>query len=336
MSESADDYAVAREAMRCRLSVLRNMEREDRGLPLTIAMMGVPFHEVTPEIAYAADHIRNQIILTLAEGTTFVATSEVCKLLEQTHSTYPTGQMFMSDILVPAGLVYFAEPISDPIPDASQLPIRAISWQVFPVADEEIDFFGRKEFTPTGTYAVTLIGYADSASLSHAVEHGLQHYPRICPVVSVIWEVDAPDGGGLVGVDIKTMVASQKRRTPYVKALMAYWAIVRQRLAVDQEVVVKEHAKELVAARRKRPVIETTKIIRMRPRKKSYVYTGDHGFNRPNWKNSWWVSSFWRQQWYPATQEHKPILILPFMKGPADKPALGADRVFLPPKPPKD
>lgn len=34
----------------------------------------------------------------------------------------------------------------------------------------------------------------------------------------------------------------------------------------------------------------------------------------------WMVGVHWRQQYYPSTGEHRPLLILPYWKGPPDKP----------------
>lgn len=42
-----------------------------------------------------------------------------------------------------------------------------------------------------------------------------------------------------------------------------------------------------------------------------------------NWSCRWIVQGFWRNQWMPSTNSHQPIYILPYMKGPDDKPLKG-------------
>jgi len=39
-----------------------------------------------------------------------------------------------------------------------------------------------------------------------------------------------------------------------------------------------------------------------------------------DWSCRWIVAGHWRKQWYPSSQEHKPIYIEPFVKGPDSKP----------------
>lgn len=41
------------------------------------------------------------------------------------------------------------------------------------------------------------------------------------------------------------------------------------------------------------------------------------------------VGPFWRNQWYPSQQTHRPKLIPQYMKGPADAPVVGAERVRI-------
>ncbi|TXH58329.1 MAG: hypothetical protein E6Q97_02475, partial [Desulfurellales bacterium] len=47
------------------------------------------------------------------------------------------------------------------------------------------------------------------------------------------------------------------------------------------------------------------------------------------WRYQWLVNGHWRAQWYPKSQEHRTIWIMPHMKGPEDKPVKPAtERVF--------
>lgn len=46
-----------------------------------------------------------------------------------------------------------------------------------------------------------------------------------------------------------------------------------------------------------------------------------------DWTHRWLVSGHWRQQWYPGSQEHRPIWISPHIKGPEDKPLIIKEKV---------
>lgn len=39
-----------------------------------------------------------------------------------------------------------------------------------------------------------------------------------------------------------------------------------------------------------------------------------------NWSCQWIVGGHWRNQWYESRLEHEPVYILPYVKGPRDKP----------------
>lgn len=41
-----------------------------------------------------------------------------------------------------------------------------------------------------------------------------------------------------------------------------------------------------------------------------------------NYNYQWIVAGHWRNQWYPKTEEHKPVFINPYRKGPENKPLL--------------
>lgn len=46
------------------------------------------------------------------------------------------------------------------------------------------------------------------------------------------------------------------------------------------------------------------------------------------YSHRWIVRGFWRNQWYPSEQRHKPLWIAPYPKGPADKPLIIKDRIM--------
>lgn len=59
------------------------------------------------------------------------------------------------------------------------------------------------------------------------------------------------------------------------------------------------------------------RIIHLRhPQKKE---TQDEGTGR-EFSCQWIVGGHWRKQWYPSEQKHKPVYILPYVKGPDDQP----------------
>jgi hypothetical protein len=61
-------------------------------------------------------------------------------------------------------------------------------------------------------------------------------------------------------------------------------------------------------------------LRRMQVRKAQQKTNGEH--HGVEWKHHWWVSSFYRAQWYPSEQAHHVIWIEAFLKGDLSKPLL--------------
>lgn len=54
------------------------------------------------------------------------------------------------------------------------------------------------------------------------------------------------------------------------------------------------------------------------------------------WRHRWVVRGHWRNQWYPSLDDHRPKWIAPYLKGPADAPLLGGDKVTIVSTPPPE
>ncbi|MFI7510665.1 hypothetical protein ACIBSS_27990 [Micromonospora aurantiaca] len=47
------------------------------------------------------------------------------------------------------------------------------------------------------------------------------------------------------------------------------------------------------------------------------------------WRHRWVVRGHWRKHWYPSLNDHRPLWIAPYLKGPADAPLIGGDKVTI-------
>jgi hypothetical protein len=76
--------------------------------------------------------------------------------------------------------------------------------------------------------------------------------------------------------------------------------------------------------REKLPVfrhVPEVRVIELRRRDyREHGYDEPTGKEAPAWQYQWIVSGHWRQQFYPASNAHKPRYIAPYVKGPADRP----------------
>jgi hypothetical protein len=98
-------------------------------------------------------------------------------------------------------------------------------------------------------------------------------------------------------------------------------------------IVRKEEAKPPRCERRRlekegKPSKETYSMIALRrtpPPNKSIPSNGEHHMD---YNCQWMVSPHWRNQWYASLQEHKPIFIHPYLKGPEDKPLKSSRSIY--------
>jgi len=320
VNDPMDDEEIAREASRCRSSVLAHLDVPAHGQRMALELMALRRGEMTAEHVENAESIRHRLITGLVDSDLFAVTDEVSDLLNGAAGGYPDANIHLSDILTPHGMAVFSKPITDPGAGLDVGPLRAISWTVMRaddpvaqlVADSDEGFF------------VMIVAYVDTAGITALLSKPLHNYPRIYPVVSVIWETDS-DGSG---IEWHTPAG-----TPYIKTLLAFWAIMRQRLTASKDPVIAVSPKHLTRAKRRHPDLNTRlQVVRMKQRKPR-KYTGDHGFNRMETDHRYAVRPYWRYEFYPSTGQRKPNLVLSHFRGPWDAPVRNVERVFLPPKP---
>jgi hypothetical protein len=97
----------------------------------------------------------------------------------------------------------------------------------------------------------------------------------------------------------------------YVATLLAF---MRQRvLTTSHEIVMNRGASRRVRRAGRAP---EAKVIRLRR-----VRANPQGGKREvEWTCRWLVRGHWRSQWYPRTASHRPVWIMPYVKGPDDAP----------------
>ncbi|MFG1857561.1 hypothetical protein ACGFJT_37405 [Actinomadura geliboluensis] len=345
-----DDRQLGKLAVRDRVSALSHLHDLHGGVRIGLELMGISHGPVPQEQVEIADAIRHRMIGDLSDCETFLGDAEMCQLLNAAAPSYPSTRMFLTDIPAPTGLAWFADPITDPTTspatgpgaadrrtggDEDDYPLRAVSWSMIPLSDPaDWDYeWKTPAIRAEGRFAVTLTAFTDTRNIPNPDGVPAARLPRIYPTSSVLWEVDAEDGGSFWGGSNHEL--AQTARAPYVKTIMAYWAIMRQRLTQQITTVVKPHPRDVANATRgrRREISGDVHVIRMRPRTRRYRYTEyQRSGNRPDWQVQWFVRPHWRSVRH-AGGEIKPVLIASYLKGPEGKPLIGGERVLLPPKP---
>ncbi|MFI6495993.1 hypothetical protein [Nonomuraea typhae] len=329
-----DEKAAIEEAVRCRLSLLRYLEDEDRGRMLFLEQMGA-FDSgegltigFPPGMMQTAGALRKHYHAELLHAPTWVIEEDVVETLADAWESYPSTTAYSTDVLTPSGFALLARPVPDP-EYGDETMAHGIFWTVSDSA------------TGAGSY----LKVSDNAQVITIMFlgrlHGLPWHqydpPRLYPYTSIVWQLDAPGGGHLWEDQVSSRIA-ETQRAPFVKFLLSLFSIIRDRLAEAQEPHerVKRAADKLKHYRRKQPDLNSTiQVVRFRPRTGSGNKLSESSSGRKLTVRAW-TRPFWRMQWYPSTQENKPKLIRSFARGPEGAPEVGRERILLAPKPLKN
>ncbi len=108
-------------------------------------------------------------------------------------------------------------------------------------------------------------------------------------------------------------------------AIPASLSFLRQRIFVAPRAPI-DRASRRRLTRNGRPA-EDVRVVQLRKRVPS---APTHTDATPvEWSHRWVVSGHWREQWYPRLQRNQPIWVLPYVKGPENKPLkVKPERIF--------
>lgn len=98
----------------------------------------------------------------------------------------------------------------------------------------------------------------------------------------------------------------------------AFWTITQQRLTE----IISENPPRYVRRRlaREESALANKRVKYVKLRRVTYAYVG--GTKEVDWTHRWMVDGHWRNQWLPSVEMHRQQFILPYVKGPEDKPLL--------------
>jgi hypothetical protein len=108
-----------------------------------------------------------------------------------------------------------------------------------------------------------------------------------------------------------------------VRSVVGLFLWIRQTIVVPTAVPLERHAAKRMS---RAQIAGDLHVVTLR--RKAAEPTAEHG-EPVEWSCRWVVSGHWRKQFYPSKDRHEYLWILPFVKGPADKPLKPPDpKVF--------
>lgn len=114
-------------------------------------------------------------------------------------------------------------------------------------------------------------------------------------------------------------------RNEALGTLLATWLLMGQPIVTVQAEPLPRQARR--AYERMGNPVPAVRVVRLRHPKQAPREDVETGTGR-EYRNRWVVRGHWRNQWYPSRQDHRPVYVPSYVKGPEGAPLLTTDRVY--------
>lgn len=224
---------------------------------------------------------------------------EICDLISTTSRTMPAYTLRPEDMPSPFGFCWFARKIALPSPDGliGMADMTGFLWW----ADLDQVWF------------TSLLGSVErpegAPGLSGIWQYGMDHEELIR--IGLPTEPEKAIKGDTIDVD--TTVSRAVGQMRIIACCLAF--MQQQVLVTTNERADRPSRKRALASLKHEPLV---RVVRLR--RKSSAGPVEDDREPAEWSHRWIVSGHWRQQYYPSTAERRPLFILPYVKGPEDKP----------------
>jgi len=265
--------------------------------------------------------------IPLMGGECFYWSKPICDLVSSASQSMPSSWALLTESLpVPCGFFWLAKPI---VHKASPLSIRAISWVpvVLPRDEDKergVMIIGHPLDPRDKWKGVSLLG-RPSTNLGElrASEDRIgitfflddqQTFPMPAPLTVLLWPIGASlerPGQRLDG----DILHNPERAEGKMKLFASMLAFLEQKILVPFRQRPDRGARRRAEKVNRQDtiinVVKLREIARPRPRESSAPV---------KWTCQWLVRGHWRNQWYPRRQFYQMHWIVPYIKGPKDKP----------------
>lgn len=256
----------------------------------------------------------------LPEAQLFWVSPEMCALVDRASRTLPPTTLTKELMPAPEGLVWFEEPlIGMPAQDVpaglmergethlnESITVRAIVWGTSLIPPGPHEAIGISTYTEVGKF-MSPAGRSDWE-----------------------WGVDSDE-------PIDERIADDKRRVESMaedrRWMATFWLLLSQTGIADTS-IVRPLPKVIRAGKRKAPGITAAhfnvRVVNVHAPKRPAEVPSSELVRHVDWSHRWIVQPFWRQQAYgPNHSLRRPMLIGPYIKGPADKPLIVKETVHV-------
>jgi hypothetical protein len=250
----------------------------------------------------ASDEVIARTYAGALYGSPFYWSPEMCAVISAVAVDMPDWTLTPEMLCVRSGFFWFSEPLALPLWDGERADLAAVGWHLM-TDNDGLEVVQTAAFTNT------------------RLDSGVPPLPSNVAA----WKIGTTYSDALAFRD-GAMVGYPDR----YEAMFRYFACALS--FINQSIFVTRHERATRATRKRAEAVLSdseceVRVVQLRKRANPGEQTGEA--RSVEWSHQWVVSGHWRQQFYPSTGEHRPIFVLPYVKGPEDKPLKApAERVF--------
>lgn len=264
------------------------------------------FHEHGRDLL--AEHKENAALVTmtahaLSHGDSYYWSRELSLAMEKVASTVPPdARLVPEDLPSDWGFFLFAHPVEVDARGAIDLP----------------DIYDHRE-----QIAIAALNWGSIETVNGKRGIGVCAYERAdcgCLIPEHMTSIFPPEtlGEFLAGLEHSGDALTGLERSAQLGALLyASLAFIRDRIVTTPARVVERHVRRRLAREgyHHEPLV---RVVELRRKAAHSEHAGES--ESVEWSHQWIVSGHWRQQWYPSLDTTQPRWIMPYVKGPEDKP----------------
>jgi len=137
-------------------------------------------------------------------------------------------------------------------------------------------------------------------------------------------------GGMEANVDMPISDEALASFITMLQTIHAFFLLCQQKIGLPQPTQATRGVRRRAErALPNRPIPDVRVITLRRYRDDDGDHEIDPNQRGRNYSHRWIRNAFWRRQWYPSEQRHKPKWIAPTVCGPKDKPLVIKDTAYL-------
>lgn len=266
----------------------------------------------------------------MALATPFYVTGEMTDLLIHAAKTFPVTEFHASDVPCPQGFVLLSKSVPTIDLHHKPLPWRAFAWMPYQHSSEN----------PEDWAGIHLSLYAhkdEDPQRDQARESGMaDNWHTLSLVHETPWRFGTTHrtkgdfmGGMEENKDIELSDEAFESGMQMLQTIHAFFLLCQQKIGMPEPTQATRGVRKRTGKVLPDRPIPDVRVVTLRRYRDDDDHEVDPELRGREYSHRWIVDAFWRRQWYPSEQRHKPKWIAPYVKGPKDKPLILKDKVYL-------